>query len=179
MFVRLLGRSSVAAVIALGLVACGGPATPQPPASSGAPSFAGAVASPSGPSGVGSGNGFEGSFTTSKLYTATWTVARGVEANPFNSVNNPSLTSDKGTAGNITIKPDGSVSFGSGATELSQNGAYKGGGATVTLDATGQFVCAFTVDADLTGSTDQAVLHIAGGMTVHWHPEGGGDLSCP
>ena len=99
-----------------------------------------------------------------------------MEPNPFNSVNNPSLTSDKGTFGNITVKPDGSLSFGSAATEFS--GSYKGTGAKVTLDTTGQFVCAFTVDTDLTGTNDKAILHITGGMTVHWSL-GVGEQNCP
>ena len=47
----------------------------------------------------------------------------------------------------------------------------------MTLDATGQFVCAFTIDNDLKGNHDGAVLDMSGGLTVHWQP--GGDLSCP
>jgi hypothetical protein len=179
MFVRSL-RPMLSVGIAVVLAACGGSATPPPQTSGAARSSAGSsVAGPTAPSGGGGGNGFEGSLTTSKLYPATWTVAAGVEADPFNSTNNASLSSDKGTFGNIRVKEDGSVSFGSGATELSQNGAYTGTGATVTLDASGQFVCAFTIDTDLKGATDQAVLHIAGSMTVHWHPEGLGGLNCP
>ena len=46
------------------------------------------------------------------------------------------------------------------------------------LDASSAFVCAFTIDADRIGF-DGAKLHLAGQMTVHWHPEGLGDLSCP
>jgi hypothetical protein len=103
-------------------------------------------------------------------------VAKDMDPNPFNSVNNPTLTSDKGTFGNIAVKPDGSLSFGSAADGLS--GAYTGTGAKVTLDTTGQFVCSFTVDTDLTGSNDKAILHIAGGMTVHWSL-GTGEQNCP
>ena len=183
---RSLARPLMALGIAITLAACGGTATPPPaggtgaPASSAssaagsaAPSAAGSTAS----SGAGGANGYEGSFKTSGLYSATWTVAKDMEPNPFNSVNNPTVTSDKGTFGNVAVKPDGSVSFGSGAPGLS--GAYTGTGAKVTLDTTGQFVCAFTVEADLTGSNDKAILHIAGGLTVHWQLLAGGEQNCP
>jgi hypothetical protein len=123
--------------------------------------------------------GFDGSLTTSGLYSATWTAGPDAPADVFNSVSPVTLTSDRKTFSHITVNPDGSIDFGSGASELSSNGAYKGTGAKVTLDGTGQFVCAFTVDTDLTGSTDGALLHVKGGMTAHWHPEGSGDLSCP
>ena len=72
--------------------------------------------------------------------------------------------------------PDGVVSFGSAASELS--GQYSGTGAQVVLDETGGFVCSFTVDADVVAG-DGTELHIAGGLTVHWHPEGLGGLNCP
>jgi hypothetical protein len=49
----------------------------------------------------------------------------------------------------------------------------------VTLDPSGQFVGAFTVDTDLTGHSDKAILHLAGSLTVHWHPEGVGAMNCP
>lgn len=74
------------------------------------------------------------------------------------------------------MEKDGAVSFGSAAPEF-KSGSYDGTGAQVILDSTSQFVCAFTVDTDLKGSTDGSILHISGGMTVHWHPEGG--LNCP
>lgn len=184
----MVARSLTRLLVTLGIVAliaaCGGTATPAPQgggggASSAAPSAAGPTGSsatgPSASSAVGA-NGFDGSFKSSGLYSATWTVTKDMEANPFNSVNNPTLTSDKGTFGNIEVKPDGSISFGSGATGFS--GAYKGTGAKVTLDTTGQFVCAFTVDTDLTGTNDKAILHITGGMTVHWSL-GVGEQNCP
>ena len=95
----------------------------------------------------------------------------------MNATNNPTMTSDKGTFGNLKVEADGSTSFGSAATELNANSSYDGTGAKVTLDATGQFVCAFTIDNDLKGNHDGAILHLSGGLTVHWHP--GGDLSCP
>ena len=188
MVARSLKRPWVVLGIAVALAACAGTATPPSAGGGGtpspAPSVAGSTASsaasstvPStGSSAAGGGQGFDGSFKTSGLYSATWTVAKDMDPNPFNSVNNPTVTSDKGTFGNIEVKPDGSLSFGSGAAEFS--GAYKGTGAKVTLDASGQFVCAFTVDTDLTGTNDKAILHIAGGMTAHWQllP---GEQTCP
>jgi len=127
----------------------------------------------------GKANGFEGSLTTSGGYAATWTAGPGVEADVFNSLESVTLISDHQTYGHISVKPDGSVSFGSGATELSAHGEFTGSGASVTLDKRGQFVCAFSVDSDLRDSRDDAILHLSGSMTVHWHPEGIGDLSCP
>lgn len=56
------------------------------------------------------------------------------------------------------MKPDGTVSFGSAASGLT-NVTSNGAGAKVTLDSSGQFVCAFTVDTDLKGTNDGAVLH--------------------
>lgn len=172
--------------LTLTLAACGGAAAPSAPTGGGVASPAAAAPEPStaaggsGASGAaGGGNGFEGSLAGSGQYTATWTVAPDMEAGPFNSVNNATMTSDKGTFGNIKVLPDGSVSFGSAATELGSNSSYDGTGAKVTLDATGQFVCAFTFDNDLKGNNDGAILHMSGGLTAHWHPEGIGDLSCP
>jgi len=68
------------------------------------------------------------------------------------------------------------VSFGSGASDFP--GQLVGSGLKTTLDATGAFVCAFTVDTNV-ATTEGKTLDIAGTMTVHWHPEGVGDLSCP
>lgn len=175
-------RPLAALGLALALAACSGTVTPPPTGGGGgttppgASSAAPATTAPAGSTGAGGANGFEGSFKTSGLYSATWMVAKDMDPNPFNSVNNPTLTSDKGTFGNIAVKPDGSLSFGSAADGLS--GAYTGTGAKVTLDTTGQFVCSFTVDTDLTGSNDKAILHIAGGMTVHWSL-GTGEQNCP
>jgi hypothetical protein len=135
------------------------------------------AAGTAGPSAATGTDPFEGTLTSSGQYAATWKVAAGSEANPFNAAANPSLTSDKGTFGNIAVQPDGSVAFGSAAAELT-NVAYKGTGAKVTLDTTGQFVCAFTLDSDLTGTRDGAILHLSGGMTVHW-TLGVGEQNCP
>jgi hypothetical protein len=184
MVARSLTRRWILLGIAAVLAACGGTATPPPQggggggASSAAPPAGSAAAIPTAPSAAAGGaSAFEGSFKTSGLYTATWTVAPDMPANPFNSVVNPTLTSDKGTFGNIKVKPDGSISFGSAATGLS--GAYNGTGAKVTLDTTGQFVCAFTADIDLTGTNDKAILHITGGMKVRWQLLEGGEQTCP
>jgi hypothetical protein len=181
MFERSLTRSLVVVGVAMVLAGCSGAANPASQSGGGGPSPAGApAAAPAETSAAAGTNGYEGTLTSSGLYAATWTVAPGVVANPFNSVGNATLNSDKGTFGNISVMPDGSVAFGSAATEMGHNGSFDGSGAKVTLDPSGQFVCAFTVDTDLKGSTDGAVLHVAGGMTVHWHPLGDdGDLNCP
>lgn len=181
---RSLARLMVTFAITVALAACGGSATAPPPAGTGAPpTGASSVASPAPPSAGstassgGGAKGYEGSFKTSGLYSATWTVAPDMPPYPFNSNTNATVTSDKGTFGNIGVKADGSLSFGSGGAEFS--GAYNGTGAKVTLDASGQWVCAFTVDTDLTGTNDKAILHVAGGMKVHWQLLEGGEQTCP
>ena len=172
-----LARSAATLGLVMALSACSGSATPPPTSGGGAPpSVAASAPAPAGTSIGGGAAGFGGSFKTSGLYSATWTVSKDMEPNPFNASGNTTVASDKGTFGNIAVKPDGSLSFGSAATEFS--GAYTGTGAKVTLDTTGQFVCAFTVDTDLTGSNDKAILHIAGGMTVRWSL-GVGEQDCP
>lgn len=176
MFARSLARPLAVFCVALALTACNG-ATNSPAGGGGATSAGDSVATEASVSAAAPGtDGFEGTLTSSGQYAATWSVAAGAEANPFNASANPSLTSDKGTFGNIKVMPDGTVSFGSAASELT-NGSYGGSGAMVTLDSTGQFVCAFTVDTDLKGTNDGAILHMSGGMTVHWHSAG--DLNCP
>ena len=176
MVARSLKRTFVVLGIGLVLGACNGtasaPSQGGPTATTAVPSAAG-----TGPSAAAGTDAFEGTLTSSGQYAATWRVATDAEANPFNGANNPSLTSDKGTFGNIAVQPDGSVAFGSAASELT-NGSYEGTGAKVTLDTTGQFVCAFTLDSDLTGSTDGAILHMSGSMKVHW-TLGVGDTNCP
>jgi hypothetical protein len=133
----------------------------------------------SGRSAANGPEGFEGSLTTSGLYPATWTASPDAPADVFNGYNSVTLTSDHQTFAHLGVKPDGSIDFGSGSSELSSKGEFAGTGAKVTLDATGKFVCAFTVDTDLTSSRDGTPLHLKGGMTAHWHPQGIGDLSCP
>lgn len=178
MVARSLTRPVVVLAIGLVLGACSGTASAPPQGGSGGATAVPSAAVATGPSAAAGTDGFEGTLTSSGQYAATWKVVADAEANPFNAYNNPSLTSDKGTFGNIAVQPDGSVAFGSGASELT-NGSYKGTGAKVTLDSSGRFVCAFTIDNDLTGSTDGAILHMSGGMTVHWHPSGLGGINCP
>ncbi len=161
------------ATLILVIAGCSSSASPTTDASTPQPAPGGTAA---GGGSAGGANGYEGNVVTSGGYAATWTVSPDMEANPFNGLNNPTLTSDKGTFGNIKVMPDGSVSFGSAADGFP--GQLTGTGATTTLDATGAFVCSFTVDSDL-ATADGTKVHLAGTMTVHWHPEGLGDLNCP
>jgi hypothetical protein len=161
------------------LAACSGTATPPPQSGGGASSAGPSAAGATEPPAAAGSDGYEGQLTTSGLYSATWTAGPGTAVNPFNSVESLTLASDKGTFGNVGVKADGSVSFGSAAPELSNDLTFVGTGAKVTLDSTGQFVCAFTIDSDLKGTRDGAVLHLAGSMTAHWHPSGVGGMSCP
>lgn len=180
MFMRSLPRPSIALGIVLALAACAGTATAPPQGGGGSTPSAGATVTPPAPSAAAGGpNSFEGRLTSSGLYAATWTVAPNAEIAPFNASSNPTMTSDKGTFGNVKVMPDGSISFGSAAKELGPNISFEGKGAQVNLDQGGQFVCAFTIDADLKGSRDGAILHLAGSLTVHWHPESAGGLNCP
>lgn len=160
-------------VLAAAACSGGGKATTPPPAGGGA------TTPGAGTGGGGGANSYEGSLTTSGLYAATWTVPSGTEVDPLNSYNSAALTSDKQTFGHIGVKPDGSVSFGSGAPEFGGNLNFTGTGAHVTMDPSNMYVCAFTVDTDLTGEDGKTVLHMSGGLTVHWHPEGLGDAHCP
>lgn len=178
MVARSLALPLVMLGIAVALAACGGTATPSPTGGGGGTSPAAASVAPSAPPAASGATGFEGSFTTSGLYSATWTVAKDAEPAPFNASGNVTLASDKNTFGNIAVKPDGSVSFGSAAAEFGKDLSFEGTGAKVTLNSGGQFVCAFTIDADLKGHADGAVLHLTGSMTAHWHP-GFEDLDCP
>lgn len=177
MFARSLARPMAAFGLALVVAACSGATNPPGPTGGGPSSAGGPSGAASSPASGGTGTDrYEGSFTTSGLYAATWTAAPGVNVAPFNASGNLTLASDKNTFGNMEVKLDGSLDFGSAAPELSGNGAYNGAGAHVTLDQTGAFVCAFTVDTDLKGTTNGAVLHISGSMTVHWNDAG---LVCP
>jgi hypothetical protein len=128
-----------------------------------------------GPTPGGGPDGFTGTIATSGLYVATWTV--GSDPDPFNAAGALTMTSDHQTFGNLSVKPDGSVSFGSAAPEMGKNLQFAGSGARVTLDGTGAFVCAFSVDTDLVGDGDGAILHVKGSMAVTWHAAG--DLHCP
>ena len=183
MSARSISRPLAVLGIALAFTACSGAATPPPQTGGGggggAPSSSSAPAGSSAPDAAGGTNGYEGTLTSSGVYAATWSAIQGADANPFNSVGNLTVTSDKKTYGNVSVKADGSVSFGSAASEFGKNLSFDGTGAKVTLDSSGQFVCAFSIDADLKGHADGAVLHLSGGLTVHWHPSGVGGMNCP
>lgn len=169
---RTTGLLPVVVILLITLAACSSSASPA----GNGPTPGAASADTATGGAAGGANGFEGSLVTSGLYDATWTVSPGQQADPLNSVTSTTLVSDKGTFGNIGVMPDGAVSFGSGAPELS--GQYSGTGAQVTLDETGAFVCSFTVDTDVVAG-DGTKLRLAGTLTVHWHPEGLGGLNCP
>jgi hypothetical protein len=99
---------------------------------------------------------------SSGIYAATWTWTAGNEAGP--GLIGITLNSDKGTFGSFEVLNDGSITFTSGAPELSGNGVYKGTGATVHLKD--QIPCSFTLDNDVTGSSDGRVLHLKGTLTI-------------
>jgi hypothetical protein len=172
----------VAATMGIVFASCTGAASPS--VAPGGAASATAATSPVGSAGVGEGgaNEFLGSLTSSGVYSATWTVSPDQEVTPFTG-SSVTLVSDKGTFGNVEVSPEGGVSFGSGAPELSKYGIqFTGTGAMVTLDPIGtanRFVCAFTVDTDLKSGDGSAVLHLAGSLTVHWHPSGLGEINCP
>jgi len=162
---------AVLLTLGIGLVACT-PASSQPAASNGGPgaSSAGAssAASSSGPLASGEAT-VEGSLVSSGIYEATWTWQVGNAAGP--GIGGITLNSDKGTFGNVQVLNDGSITFTSGASELSGNGSYTGTGADVLL--INEVPCGFTLDDDVTGSTDGRVLHLKGTLTIH-----GGAFSC-
>ena len=165
MVTRSAGRAAAILLgLGLGVVACT-PASSQPAASNGAPgsSVAGSQGGASGEATV------EGSLVSSGIYDATWTWQAGNAAGP--GIGGITLNSDKGTFGNIQVLNDGSITFTSGAPELSQNGSYAGTGAQVQLKD--QVPCGFTLDNDVTGATDGAVLHLKGTLTLH-----GGAFDC-
>ena len=153
-------------VLAIGLAACSGP----PGASTGGGGGGGSSAAASGGAQASSGEAtVEGSLVSSGIYAATWTWQAGNEAGP--GIVGITLNSDKGTFGSVEVLSDGSITFTSGATELSGNGSYAGTGADVLL--INQIPCGFTLDDDVKGATDGRVLHLKGTLTIH-----GGAFSC-
>ena len=172
---KILALSALGLVLAAAGCSSGGKTTTLPPAGGGG----GGTTTGGGGGGGGGGNGYEGTLTTSGLYAANWTVPSGTEADPLNSYSSAELTSDKQTFGHVGVKPDGSIEFGSGAPEFGGNLSFTGKATKVTMDPSNMYVCAFTVDTDLTGEDGKTVLHMSGGLTVHWHPEGLGDAHCP
>ena len=143
------------------LVACSSPASSGQSSNGGATSSAGARAAGPGASLAG-GVDVQGSLVSSGIYDATWTWEVGNAADP--GIGGITLNSDQGTFANISVLPDGSITFTSGAPELSGNGSYAGTGAQVQLKD--QIACGFTLDNDVTGATDGAVLHLTGTLTI-------------
>lgn len=161
---RLAGRTApIVLALGIGVVACT-PASSGPAASNGAQG----ASIPGGPAASGSTT-VEGSVVSSGLYDATWTWEAGNAADP--GTGGITVTSDKGTFGSIAVINDGSITFTSGAPELSQNAVYTGTGAQVQLKD--EVPCAFTLDNDVTGSTDGGVVHLKGTLTIH-----GGVFGC-
>jgi hypothetical protein len=152
-------RVAMFLTLGIGLVACT-PASSQPAASAGGPgSSSAASAGQPLPSG---GVDVQGSLVSSGIYAATWTWQAGNAAGP--GIGGITLNSDKGTFGNVEVVADGSITFTSGAPELSSNAVYKGSGAQVQLKD--QIPCGFTLDNDVTGSDDGRVLHLKGTLTI-------------
>jgi hypothetical protein len=177
------GKPAVALLIlaTLGLAGCSGSSSPSAGANGGAgastaaaaggapdaSAAAGGGAGASTDAGAGAGSGaasVTGSLVSSGLYDATWTWQSDLTADIGTA--GTSLKSDKGTFGNISVLPDGSITFTSGAPEL-KAGSYKGTGAQVHMkDAGGtQLPCGWTLDNDVTGS--DGVIHLKGTMDVH------------
>ena len=152
--------------LGVALIACT-PASSEPAASNGGPGSS--VAASVAQSGSAGEVTVEGSLTSSGLYDATWTWEAGLQAGP--GIEGISLISDKGTFANIQVLDEGSITFTSGAPELSGNATYEGTGAQVQIKD--NVPCGFTLDNDVTGSTDGAVLHLKGTLTIS-----GGFFNC-
>ncbi len=131
--------------------------TPQPP---GAPTDAGA-------GGTGEATA-TGSLVSSGILEATWKWQPDNAVGP--GVGGITVTSDKGTFGNIEVLADGSITFSTGDPTISAGAPYKGTGAQVHMKD--QIPCGFTLDNDLTGS-DGKILHMKGTMDVV-----GGSFQC-
>jgi hypothetical protein len=168
---RLLAVAALGLIVALGACSAAG-GSPDAGSPNGGTQNGGAPAA-NGP------DAFDGNLVSSGVYAATWSAAPDAEADVFNNYNGVTLTSDHQTFGNIRVMPDGTFRFSSAAPELSPNVEFAGTGASVTLDRSGVYVCVFTVDTDLKGSRDGAVLHLKGQLSVRWHPQGIGDVTCP
>lgn len=121
--------------------------------------------------GGGGGSGeatVTGSLVSSGIYDATWKWEAGNAAGP--GIGGITVNSDKDTFGNIEVLSDGSITFSTGAPEISAGQPYKGTGAQVKMKD--QIPCGFTLDNDLTGS-DGKVLHMKGEMALS-----GGAFEC-
>ena len=102
-----------------------------------------------------------GTIVSSGAYEAMWAWQPGNAADP--GTGGVTLTSDKQTYGNIQVLADGSITFSTGAPEISAGQPFTGSGAQVQI--TGDAPCSFTVDNEVTGS-DGTVLHLKGGLTL-------------
>jgi uncharacterized protein YaiE (UPF0345 family) len=168
---RRLRTATLALGIGLVVAACSGAATPgtsqgSAPASGNGGAAASAPAASGDPGSVA--EGVTGSLETSGLYDATWTWEEGNDWG-IGDLGTITLNSDKGTFASIGVHADGSITFSSGAPELA-SGSYAGSGAQVTLGSSDiKYVCAFTLDNDLTGS--DGTLHIAGSLALHSNDE--------
>jgi hypothetical protein len=189
-------RSVVSLSIAVSLLvaACGGSSTP-PPASGASPAptstpggstsgGGGGIASPAGSgaaaSDAGSGSGgsgtVAGSIVSSGAYSATWTWRSPNAVNPGEVV----LTSDKNTFGDLQVGSDGSITFTTGAPEVSAGSPFLGTGGTQTTKQVSGLptVCGIAVDDDVTG-TNGTTLHLKGSLTISGTVTGDvGDITC-
>jgi hypothetical protein len=155
----------VVLIVGLGVAACGGTASSTGEASAGV-----AEPAPGGSPAAGGDGGtgettVTGELVSSGAYEATWTWqpdnAAGV------GIGGITVNSDKGTFGNIQVLEDGSITFSTGAPEISAGSPFTGTGAQVHMkDASGtQLPCGWTLDNDVTGS-DGTVLHLKGSMDI-------------
>lgn len=101
----------------------------------------------------------QGSVVSTGDLEGTWTWKEG---NALTGAHDLTLSAPDGRMGYISVKPDGSVSFGSGAAPKGPYGGKSGGKFTANSDGV---VCSMTVDADLAGSSDTKV-HVKGAITI-------------
>ena len=155
-------RAAMFLALGIGLVACT-PASSQPATSVGGPgSSSAASAGQPLPSG---GVDVQGSLVSSGAYSATWTWVPGNAADV--GTGGITLNSDKGTFGNVAVVADGSITFTSGASELSAGSPFHGTGAQVHMKTVqgADLPCSFTLDNDVTGS-EGTVFHLKGTLTI-------------
>ncbi len=132
--IGVAGRvTAILLTLGIGLVACN-PASSQPGASEGGPgsSTAASAAASSAASSAGGplpsgGVDVKGILVSSGPYSATWTWAPGNAADV--GTGGITLNSDKGAFGNVAVVEDGSITFTSGAAELSAGSPFHGTGA--------------------------------------------------
>src|SRR6202043_1224056 len=89
----------------------------------------------------------QGSLLSSGIYNATWTWQPGNAADV--GIGGVTLNSDKGTFGNIEVLNDGSITFSTGAPEISAGSPFKGTGAQVHMKNVqgADLPCSFTLDS--------------------------------